>query len=85
MVSEQQVADLRVQVTTTQGNHKESMDQLADRGKQIVALKMEQDRLGQQNQTMQEEVRGNRVHTCICIFVEINNIRPNISHTNPKT
>ena len=81
MVSEQQVADLRVQVTTTQGNHKESMDQLADRGKQIVSLKMEQDRLGQQNQTMQEEVCRNGVYegeeNCrLLIFVEINNVIP---------
>ncbi len=47
---------MRVQLTTVQGNHKEAMDQLAERGKQIVALKTDLDHMNQQNHAMAEEI-----------------------------
>ena len=54
--SEQKVADMRVQLTTVQGNHKESMDQLRDKSRQVVVLKTDLDRTQQQNQAMADEV-----------------------------
>ena len=54
--NEQRVADLRVQLATVQGNHKESMDQLSDKSRHVVGLKTDLDRSQQQNQAMAEEV-----------------------------
>ena len=56
---EQQVADQEVQLTTVQGNHKEAMDQLAEKSRQFVALKTDLDRTNQQNHAMAEEACKN--------------------------
>ena len=56
---EQQVADQKVQLTTVQGNHKEAMDQLAEKSRQFVALKTDLDRTNQQSHAMAEEVCKN--------------------------
>ena len=53
---EQKVADMKVQLAMVQGNHKEAMDQLADKSRQVVALRTDLDRTQQQNHTMAEEV-----------------------------
>ena len=54
--AQQQVHDLKVQLTTLQSNHKETFEQLSDKSKLIVALKSELDRISQQNHSMSEEV-----------------------------
>ena len=56
MDREQQVADQKVQLTTVQGNHKEAMDQLAEKSRQVAALKTDLDRVKQKNHSMAEEV-----------------------------
>ncbi len=56
MDREQQVADQKVQLTTIQGNHKEAMDQLAEKSRQVAALKTDLDRVKQKNHSMAEEV-----------------------------
>ena len=53
---EQQVADQKVQLTTVQGNHKEAMDQLTEKSRQVAALKTDLDRTNQQSHGMAEEV-----------------------------
>ena len=54
--NEQKVHDLKVQLTTLQGNHKESMEQLGDKSQQVAILKTEMSRLQQQNQVITDEV-----------------------------
>lgn len=56
MDNEQRVHDLKVQLTTVQGNHKESMDQLGEKSRLVASLKTEVAKLQQQNQSMTEEV-----------------------------
>ena len=45
-----------MQLTTLQGNHKESMEQLGDKSQQVAMLKTEMSRLNQQNQVITDEV-----------------------------
>ena len=57
--NEQRVHDLKVQLTTLQGNHKESMEQLGDKSQQVAILKTEISRLQQQNNAITDEVMDN--------------------------
>jgi hypothetical protein len=54
--SQQLVHDLRLQLGTLQGNHRETSDQLSEKSKQVVTLKTELDRLSNQGSSMAEEV-----------------------------
>jgi hypothetical protein len=54
--SQQLVHDLRLQLGTLQGNHRETMDQLSEKSKHVVTLKMELDRVSNQTSSMAEEV-----------------------------
>ena len=56
--NEQRVHDLKVQLTTLQGNHKESMEQLGDKSQQVAILKTEISRIQQQNNAITDEVLG---------------------------
>lgn len=56
MENEQRLHDLKVQLTTVQGHHKESMDQLGEKSRQVAALKTDIAKLQQQNQGMNEDV-----------------------------
>ena len=53
---DQEVNDLRLQLTTLQGGHKESMDHLSEKSRQVVALKTDLDHTLQQNQAMAHEI-----------------------------
>ena len=55
--NEQRVHDLKVQLTTLQGNHKESMEQLGDKSQQVAILKTEISRVQQQNNAITDEVK----------------------------
>lgn len=55
MESEQTVHNLRIQLTAVQGHHKESMEQLGDRSRNLAALKTELARMQQQNASMNDE------------------------------
>jgi hypothetical protein len=59
MDQEQRTHDLKVQWTTVQGHHKESMDQLSENSRQLAALKTELHKSQQQNQALTEEVKKN--------------------------
>ena len=48
--------ELRVQLTTVQGHNKESMEQLAERSRQLAGQKSDLARLQQHNVSMREEV-----------------------------
>jgi hypothetical protein len=70
--SQQTVHDLRLQLGTLQGSHKETVDQLNERSKQAVMLKTEVDRLTHQNASMAEEVSivvVTRLYRLHCVFV----------------
>lgn len=54
--NEQRVHDLKVQLTTVQGHHKESMDQLGDKSRQVAALKTDLAKSQQQTQSLTDEV-----------------------------
>jgi hypothetical protein len=54
--SQQQVLDLRLQLGTLQGNHRETLDQLSEKSKQVVLMKAELERISSQNSSMAEEV-----------------------------
>ena len=56
MESEHATHELRVQLTTVQGHHKEGMEQLGDRSRQLAAHKSELARMQQQNIAMRDEV-----------------------------
>jgi predicted nuclease with TOPRIM domain len=56
--NQQLVHDLRLQLGTLQGNHRETLDQLSEKSKQIVLLKAELERISNQNSSMAEEVRS---------------------------
>jgi len=56
MESEQVAHEARVQLTTLQGHHKESMEQLSERSRQLAAHKTELARMQQQNVSMRDEV-----------------------------
>ena len=56
MENEQRLHDLKVQLTTVQGNHKESMEQLGEKSQQVAMLRTELSRMQQQNQAMADEV-----------------------------
>ena len=56
----QAVHDLTAQLTTLQGNHKETVDQLSAKTRQVVALRNDTERATQQNESMADEVRHNR-------------------------
>ena len=60
MDQEQRTHDLKVQWTTVQGHHKESMDQLSENSRQLAALKTELHKSQQQNQALTEEVKKTR-------------------------
>lgn len=57
MDNEERLHDMKVQLTTVQGNHKESMEQLGDKSQQVAMLRTEISRTQQQNQAMSEDVR----------------------------
>lgn len=48
--------DLKVQLTTLQASHKETLAQLADKAKHGAALKADLERAQNQNQALAEEV-----------------------------
>ena len=48
--------DLKIQLTTLQGNHKELLDQLSDKSKQLVTFKSDVDRINQQNHSLADEL-----------------------------
>ena len=54
--SQQLVHDLRLQFGTLQGSHREAVDQLSEKSKQLVMLKAEVERINSQNSSMAEEV-----------------------------
>ena len=54
---EQSVYDLRVQLTSIQGNHKEAMEQLQERTHQLAVTKNDMTRVQQQGHAMAQEVR----------------------------
>ena len=56
MENEQKVHDLKVQLTTVQGHHKESMDQLGEKSRHLAALKTDLAKSQQQNQALSDEV-----------------------------
>lgn len=56
MEGQQLANDLKAHLTSLQGNHKETLDQLGEKSKQVVVLKTELDRVGHQNLAMSEEV-----------------------------
>lgn len=57
MDSQQQIHDLKVQLATLQGNHKETMDQLGEKSRMVVSFRTELDKSGRQNENLTEEVR----------------------------
>ena len=67
MESEHMAHDMRVQLTTVQGHHKEGMEQLCERSRQLAAHKTELARMQQQNITMRDEV-GACWDVCVCVF-----------------
>jgi chromosome segregation ATPase len=66
--NEQRVHDLKVQLTTVQGHHKESMDQLGEKSRQVAALKTDLAKGQQQNQSMNDEVGSDLLQILICYF-----------------
>ena len=64
MDQEQRTHDLKVQWTTVQGHHKESMDQLSENSRQLAALKTELHKSQQQNQALTEEVKK-KLENCL--------------------
>ena len=58
MEQEQRTHDLKVQLTTVQGHHKESMDQLSENSRQLAALKTDCHKSQQQNSALTEEVKS---------------------------
>lgn len=57
MGSEQRLHDIKIQLATLQGNHKETLEQLCEKSKLSAGLKNELERTYQQNQAMAAEVR----------------------------
>ena len=53
---EQSVYDLRAQVTSVQGNHKEAIEQLQERTHQLAVTKNDMTRVQQQGHAMAQEV-----------------------------
>lgn len=58
MQNEERLHDMKVQLTTVQGNHKESMEQLGEKSQQVAMLKNEISRMSQQNQSLSDDVSG---------------------------
>jgi len=56
MSSEQECHDLKVQLTTVQGHHKEAMDQLAEKSKQLASNKVQLERALQEDSDLSQEV-----------------------------
>lgn len=56
MASEHAAHDLHVQLTTVQGHHKESMEQLGEKARHLATIKTELSRMQQQNLSMRDEV-----------------------------
>ena len=54
--TDQKAHELKIQLTTVQGNLKEVMDQLDEKSKQASTLKTDLSRTQQQNESMEEEV-----------------------------
>ena len=57
MQNEERLHDMKVQLTTVQGNHKESMEQLGEKSQQVALLKNDMSITQQQNQSLSDEVR----------------------------
>ena len=73
--TEQRAKDLKVQLTSLQANHQETMEQLGEKSRLVVSLKTELDRMQQQNQSMADEV----VLLCVFSFSGIINNEINVS------
>ena len=71
MESEQACHDARVQLTTVQGHHKEGMEQLSERSRQLAAHKTELARMQQQNISMRDEVWGMFCTGCVSVCVSV--------------
>lgn len=56
MEADAKIHELKVQLTTVQGNHKESMEQLTEKSRLLATIKTETAKLSQQNNSMKEEV-----------------------------
>ncbi len=58
MEYQQEAQELRLQLTTLQGQHKETVEQLTEKSKHLLSAKTDMDHTSQQNHAMAEEVRA---------------------------
>ena len=56
MENQQQIRDMRVQLSEVQGQHKEAMNQLGERATLAAKLQSEISRVDKQNQSLSQEV-----------------------------